>query len=201
MSLADKIGNSFATVVEMLQDRKAIDDADVEALTGLKRRELEAFTNRNTPIFNIDVGTKVRIIYYLGKFQKNDFKPFVDPEKDPKFDLYLVVMAEKLTTNHMKEIAKLEKEQPGMTVQFFDLKEVSFNITKHVLVPKHEVIDDETEIAEIVKTYQVKTKHQFPLILRTDPVAKYYGMKPGNLVRITRVSPSAGEYFLYRCCV
>lgn len=84
-------------------------------------------------------------------------------------------------------------------VQVFSETELSFNITKHVLVPKHEVLTND-EAKQIMRTYRVGLKH-FPLILSSDPVARYYGLLPGNMVRITRKSPTAGTYVSYRVTV
>ena len=43
-------------------------------------------------------------------------------------------------------------------------------------------------------------KH-FPLMLSSDPVARYHGLLPGAMVKITRPSPTAGECVLYRVVV
>lgn len=42
---------------------------------------------------------------------------------------------------------------------------------------------------------------QFPYILSTDPVVKEIGGKPGDFVRITRKSESAGSSVYYRYVV
>lgn len=42
---------------------------------------------------------------------------------------------------------------------------------------------------------------QFPFILNTDPIAKEIGAKPGDLVRITRTSETAGSSLYYRYVV
>jgi DNA-directed RNA polymerase I, II, and III subunit RPABC1 len=83
----------------------------------------------------------------------------------------------------------------------FDIKSLQFNISHHELVPKHEVIHDEAEVKDIVAKYSLKSKFQLPIILKTDAMAKYLGLKNGDVVKITRVSPTAGEYIVYRCCV
>jgi len=76
---------------------------------------------------------------------------------------------------------------------------VEVDITKHRLVPKHEVLSPE-EAKKVLETYGVEP-HQLPLLLSKDPVAKIIGAKPGDIVKITRKSPTAGEIVVYRYVV
>lgn len=86
-----------------------------------------------------------------------------------------------------------------LNVQVFSENELSFNITKHNLVPEHQVLTPDQKRAVISK-YKTGAKH-FPMLLSSDPVARYYGAMPGTMMRITRKSPTAGEYVLYRVVV
>ena len=68
-------------------------------------------------------------------------------------------------------------------------------------MPKHIPITDSTEINKIMEKYSIKNKHQFPLILHTDPICKYLDIKVDTLVKIVRPSPTSGEYVSYRYCI
>jgi DNA-directed RNA polymerase I, II, and III subunit RPABC1 len=84
----------------------------------------------------------------------------------------------------------------GIIVQVFSEKELCFNVTKHILVPKHELLSREEKI-DVLNLYNTKAKH-FPNILCTDPVSKYYGFVPGDLIKISRNSLTVGVYVSYR---
>ncbi|NVM02463.1 MAG: DNA-directed RNA polymerase subunit H [Candidatus Helarchaeota archaeon] len=73
------------------------------------------------------------------------------------------------------------------------------NILEHEFVPKHEIIPNE-EAQKVLEEYRI-TQDLLPRIYDTDPVAKIIGAKPGNFVKITRKSLTAGESIIYRLCV
>jgi DNA-directed RNA polymerase subunit H len=65
-----------------------------------------------------------------------------------------------------------------------------------VLVPKHEILP-KNKVDEILERYKIQP-HQLPLIKSSDPAAKAIGAKPGDVLKITRRSPTAGEAIVYR---
>lgn len=73
----------------------------------------------------------------------------------------------------------------------------SFKVSTHFLIPKHELLSRE-ESAQVIARFN-GTPSQFPYILATDAIAKEVGAKPGDMVRITRRSETAGSstYFRY----
>jgi DNA-directed RNA polymerase subunit H (RpoH/RPB5) len=192
MTSKEDIYKSYKTIMEMMEDRKFLNDKQLEFMNHFNVNELAAFCNK--VIFNVDVAGKLRIVYIRNKAKKEEFKALLGED----FDMYLVVAIDKLSIIHTKIVAEMNEKG---NIEVFDINNLLFNITKHELVPKHEVIKDETVISQLVEMYNIKTKYQLPIILKSDPVAKYYGLKSGNLVKVTRISPSAGEYILYRCCL
>jgi DNA-directed RNA polymerase subunit H len=78
-------------------------------------------------------------------------------------------------------------------------EELPFKITDHLLVPKHELMPPD-EAAATLKRYNA-SPHEFPFVLSTDPAAKGIGAKPGDFVKITRASETAGETVYYRYVV
>ena len=74
-----------------------------------------------------------------------------------------------------------------------------FKVSTHFLIPKHELLTKE-EASQALAMHNASPA-QFPYVLNTDPIAKEVGAKPGDFVRITRRSETAGTSTYYRYVV
>ncbi|KAI0734256.1 DNA-directed RNA polymerase RPB5 subunit [Fomitopsis betulina] len=107
----------------------------------------------------------------------------------------IIVFPGNMTPSARKVIAAMASQYK---LEEFSESDLLVNITHHTLVPKHEVLTPE-EKKELLETYRLK-ETQLPRIQLADPVARYYGLKRGNVVKITRPSETAGRYASYRIC-
>ncbi len=73
---------------------------------------------------------------------------------------------------------------------------MKINIQDHKLVPKHEIMTED-EISEEFSDVDYDFK-DLPKIKANDPVVEAIGAQPGNVLRITRESQTAGEFITYR---
>jgi DNA-directed RNA polymerase I, II, and III subunit RPABC1 len=90
-------------------------------------------------------------------------------------------------------------EAKPLVIECFKENELLVDKPSHVLVPKHELITEE-EKKELLKIYKAKDS-QLPKMLSSDPVARYFGARKGQVFKITRVSESSGDYIYYRIVV
>ncbi|MBQ6099502.1 MAG: DNA-directed RNA polymerase subunit H [Methanobrevibacter sp.] len=73
---------------------------------------------------------------------------------------------------------------------------MKIDIQDHMLVPKHEIMTEE-EISEEFSDVDYDFR-DLPKIRADDPVVEAIDAKPGNVLRITRQSETAGEFITYR---
>jgi DNA-directed RNA polymerase I, II, and III subunit RPABC1 len=188
----EKIYKSFNIIGEMLADR------NIKIDPALTAGQIDTFiaNQNNKPGFEVVIGGgKIRLVYYLAnKFKWSELKKFF--EDDKTYELTILIVREKISQNNLKQLSAL-----GISMQIFLLKELQFNISKHELVPKHELVSDPQEIKHVLDVYSLKSKNQLPIILKTDPMARWLNLGSGDIVRISRPSPTSGFYVTYRCCM
>ncbi len=78
-------------------------------------------------------------------------------------------------------------------------KKIPVLVPDHVYVPKHEILSIK-EAEDVLEKFNCKPT-ELPLIFFNDPAILGLGVKPGDMIKITRKSSTAGEYLYYRYVV
>lgn len=86
----------------------------------------------------------------------------------------------------------------GIYAQVFGLENFMFNISRHIFVPKHEILKP-VEVSKLLKEQNCRLDH-LPKIKREDPMAKYIGLRPKQVVRISSINATTGISTTYRVC-
>ncbi|OYT32823.1 DNA-directed RNA polymerase subunit H [Candidatus Woesearchaeota archaeon] len=72
----------------------------------------------------------------------------------------------------------------------------NFEVSKHHLVPKHTKVS-EKEKKELFENFNIEIQN-LPIIFKTDPAIQHLDVKEGDIIKIHRKSPTAGETNFYR---
>jgi DNA-directed RNA polymerase subunit H (RpoH/RPB5) len=123
----------------------------------------------------------------------------MDQQNTKKKDIIMVIL-NKPTANVLLKINQIFKES-GIYIQIFSIRHLMFNIVNHKLVPSHTKMEDGFFEKEIKEQLNIQTPDMLPYILNTDPVAMFIGLRPKEIVKITRPSNSAGVHLVYRYCI
>ena len=96
---------------------------------------------------------------------------------------YIFIVAN--LTSQAKEVLT----QTEVRVEFLQPSDVAFNKMEHQYVPRYRVLTEE-EVLALEKKY-FATRDKFPVILESDPVCRYMGFRPGQVLEITRKTLAA----------
>jgi DNA-directed RNA polymerase subunit H (RpoH/RPB5) len=115
---------------------------------------------------------------------------------------FIIVLTDAPSSAIMNKLLAIDKglQASGGAFQVFYTKELLYNPLKHSLNPPFEKMT-EAQSKSILDMYMIKHKIQMPIISKNDIVARWLGLRTGDIVRITRYNDTSGTYFYYRCCV
>lgn len=130
-------------------------------------------------------GEQVCIFFYnLPKFNIKVVQMYISIIKESDIQHGIIVYNGVITPMAKKVINSTD----DISIELFTENELQYNITKHRLVPLHVKVS-ETEAAGLKKTFGTK----FPVLLKSDPVARFYGFNKGDFIKIIRVISEKSE--------
>jgi DNA-directed RNA polymerase I, II, and III subunit RPABC1 len=155
----------YQVCIEMFEQRGYnIIDKDDEQLLALKKdgKQVCAFIS-NTPKFNVE-----KIQEYITIMKQ--------------LDVFHSIIVYKYNATPVAK--KIKEDSTEILIELFQEDELRFNITKHYLVPKHEL--EYEKGSKGAKEFKQKYSNKFPVLLQNDPVCRFYGFKNGDIIKVTR---------------
>lgn len=206
----DNIYRSRMTLLDILEER----GYNVEKFRKFSPAEATAaaahFTSLSFNVSKKDNEKKTCDIHYniLGRQKLETFFDYIADADTENIEVIVMTYHPISDTHHsiaLKQYMKLKedsdnKQKRKLHVSFFSIYTLVVNPLRHVLVPKHQIVPEE-EHAELMSSMYITSKSKFPEIkFHIDPIARCIGAVPGDIVKITRPSASAGETIVYRVC-
>jgi DNA-directed RNA polymerase I, II, and III subunit RPABC1 len=154
--------------LEMLQQRGyTIEDFDDTKIVALKPNgDYVTLFLCDTEKFNVE-----RISQYIGILKGADIN----------FNHCIIVHRNNITPVAKKVV----EESKEIKIELFNQDELQYNITKHFLVPKHEVFlkPTDNDYLSFKKKYHAD---KFPIILKSDPVSRFFNFEKNDIIKVTR---------------
>ena len=187
------------TQIQMLRDRGyQITDNEAAVLTldldgfidyYTKVAELNkcSFRSALTSVYTTPDGGKRAIVYYArppaGKnLTTEEVNLFISTfsAETPPYDTAILITPLTLIANARERLELLIT----VSIEVFLDKQLVSNVTHNKWVPQHELVPA-AEVPDLLKRLRA-TFNQLPIIKKDDPVVRYYGWRPGGIVKIYR---------------
>lgn len=190
------------TAMEMLRDR-GYDVADSHI-----NRSLAEFGSvfvetpdllerlRFSASFTSQPSKKILVIFCgTSEIRKQAMKCILFQISQDRFQGRVILILQSKMNSHARKLVA----ESTLKIETFHIADLLVNLTKHVLVPKLEILTAE-ENQKLLKKFNVEAK-QIPRLMEVDPIAKYYGLEKGQMVKVTYNGPQTGSLITYRCVV
>lgn len=180
--------------IEMMRDRGNTPSDENKKILRMSTKEFDQYYDQKAKKENTSFIYAMRTVF--SDEQEDVYMNFLETPKDVGVDLIkeLINKAYEDKVNHLIIITKhklgadakkwIFKLRISLRIEVFLFGEIAKNPTKHFLVPKHEKasLEEQEEVKQKLSGYNI------PEMSVEDPIAKWLGFLPGDLIRIYRVN-------------
>ncbi|GLJ09602.1 hypothetical protein SUGI_0112580 [Cryptomeria japonica] len=187
------------TVFQMLDDRGYIvGDADLNMTLSEFRVNYGEEPSRSDLFISTKSRTnpreKICVFFNVNeKLAIKELQVYARRMKDDNVHQAMIIVQGKITSAAKTGIKEISTRY---LLEIFEETELLTNIKEHVLVPEHQILTVEEKNA-LLKQYSVQ-ENQLPRMLETDPLARYYGLKRGKILKLIYNGNLTGHYVTYR---
>ena len=192
-----RVGIVYSNTLELLEargvDKEVIQRNIIDKSLGERIRR---FIMEGDSIYidiSIDNGDKKHVVKFMNKVSSVSLDKkggLVELHREistledigDKDEILIVYLDNVFTETEIQNINTFESNYSNSRV--IGYKHLMFNITKHELVPKHRLYNDNK--FSLFDKLMIKSSDQLPYILHSDPIARYYNFRKGQIVEIDR---------------
>ena len=199
---ASRLFRVYRTISNMLDKRGYMVPKDLREMTPMSFRDrFGEFPSRESLTLLVEKADDEsnQLFVFFPEDEKVGVKPikvYTDRMRSEAVSNAIMVLRVDITPFAKAAVQEMSND---FRIEHFKESELLVDITQHQLVPEHQVLT-QNEKTELLKRYRLK-ETQLPRIQPNDPVARYFGMKRGMVVKIIRPSETAGRYVTYRICM
>uniref|UniRef100_A0A6C0D7Q1 RNA polymerase subunit H/Rpb5 C-terminal domain-containing protein n=1 Tax=viral metagenome TaxID=1070528 RepID=A0A6C0D7Q1_9ZZZZ len=207
----DTLFRSRKTLLKILEEK----GYDITPYEKLSPWEIEAMivnekkNNLKMELVHKENESKCVVMYRLNRV-KQSLGKLVSSLNDQESDDYIpnlentmvyIIVLEPVNNVDVFHNAALNALSNKINLSFFQADSLVNDPRQHILVPKHELVKKE-DISALKKFLNIQSVANLPFIrFHQDIQVRLLGTVPGDVIKITRPSPSSGEETVYRVCV
>ena len=135
------------------------------------------------------------------KLRINSIRDILAICKEKKYYHTIIVYSGTITSfaKQQLSIIKSKKSENPVRIETFNIQHFLYDIFEHQYVPQQRALTHE-ETTKLLDKYKI-TLDDLPKIYTTDPIAKYFGLRPKRVLHCLYPSPEGYFYSQWRVCV
>jgi DNA-directed RNA polymerase subunit H (RpoH/RPB5) len=202
-------GNSEVDTLDIIVPRKGLEAPSTDEAATPEDSESEPSLSNDSTGGGLDIELRdyqIMVKYLTNSKVRNQniitcIDEIYEKEIIGENDVLVIITRDKVTYQGvLEEYINRLHYRDGKYVQILWLNHLQFNITKHDLVPSYRIML-EKEKKELLDKLYLETYKDLPFILITDPMARYYGVRVGQVCEIIHNNNTNGKNKFYRLCV
>jgi DNA-directed RNA polymerase subunit H (RpoH/RPB5) len=202
-----QIYNARKTILELLYTKG---NYNIDDYKGFSINEIDVMLNSNQLdmlLVDENNASKIYIKFHLGKnLNENSLQPIIEDlfiltDTLEKKDTLIVIYEGGDPNDSLKTHLKYKFSHDNIFVVVHNIKRLQFNLLEHHLIPSNISILNNLETTELMQKYHLNKLQELPEISRFDPMALAICLRPGQVCKFYRNSPTSLTAEFYRICV
>jgi len=202
-----QIYNSRKTILELLNTKG---NYNIDDYKGFSINEIDVMMSSNQLDMLLTDGnnsSKTYVKFHLGKnLNDSSLQPIIEDlfiltDTLTTKDTLIVIYEGGEPNDSLKTHLKYKFSHDGIFVVVHNIKRLQFNLLEHHLLPANITILNDLEITDLMQKYHLKKLQELPEISRFDPMALAICLRPGQVCKFYRKSPTSLTAEFFRICV